>query len=477
MGSAGWRGAIASRFTIRRLAWRARRLAHASGKRGLDLASHLGLSRRGAYWLGGTLVAAAALTTIVLVHVFPAPPKRVIMATAAAGTSFEQFGRRYAEIFARSGITLDVRETTGSRENLDLLKDRSSGVDAAFMTGWIERADTAGRLLSLGVVFNSPIWIFHRIEFAADKPKSLAGARIAVGARGAAVRSAAEKILGPSGVDESNARFSDETGQAAANSLREGKVDAAVLISDFEAPAVQALLRDPAIRLLDMPLAEAFTRIHPELNRLVLPKGVLGMEPPAPPTDVTLLATVNRVLVRDDLHPGIIHLLLNAMREVHGRHGIFQRPGDFPRGTDPEYEMAASAIDYYRSGPTWLQRTLPLWLTAHVQRGIALLLALVAIVIPLLQVLPRLVKMLVNERFVPLYRRIRDIERELLHGVSSKRLEELLDELGEIERAAAAVRVPIRHLDVFYGFAQCAHLLRLRMLARGTARSTPSDRN
>ena len=68
-----------------------------------------------------------------------------------------------------------------------------------------------------------------------------------------------------------------------------------------------------------------------------------------PPEDVPLIGTTSKVLVRSDLHPEIVQLLLKTMVETHSRPEIFQRAGEFPNSTDAEYPVAQTAIDYYRN--------------------------------------------------------------------------------------------------------------------------------
>ena len=99
------------------------------------------------------------------------------------------------------------------------------------------------------------------------------------------------------------------------------------------------------------------------------------------------------MLVHSDLHPEIVELLLQTMTETHSGQEIFQRSGEFPNGMDAEYPVAATAIDYYKNGPSYLRRHLPLWLSVHVQRAIAVLVAGVAIGLPLFHYLPLLLQM------------------------------------------------------------------------------------
>jgi hypothetical protein len=125
----------------------------------------------------------------------------------------------------------------------------------------------------------------------------------------------------------------------------------ALLVGGSEAPSVESLLNNPNVRLMNFSLADAFMRVFPDLVRLVLPKGVVQLDPPNPPDDITLIGTTAKVLIRDDLHPAIIQLLAQTLKEEHSGAGLFQRSGEFPTTDDPEYTMSSVAVEYYRNGP------------------------------------------------------------------------------------------------------------------------------
>jgi TRAP-type uncharacterized transport system substrate-binding protein len=94
------------------------------------------------------------IVSLALIYFIPAPPSKVIMATAFKGAFFEYYGRQYREIFARSHVELELRETAGAVENVKLLQDPKSGVQIAFVTGGISDERHAPGLLSLGTVYN-----------------------------------------------------------------------------------------------------------------------------------------------------------------------------------------------------------------------------------------------------------------------------------------------------------------------------------
>src|SRR6516164_6508627 len=326
--------------------------------------------------------------SLVLIYFLPGPPSKVTMATGFKGTTFEYYGHRYRQIFARFNTELELREATGAVENLELLQDPKSGVQIALMVGGVSDGKHAPGLLSLGTVYNNPFWLFYSSNEPFDRLSQFKGKRIAVGPVGSGTRSSAEKILGKAGVNSENATFLPFIGSAAVEALNDGKVDAAWTNGSPDAPANSSLLRNPSVRLMSFPNAEAFTIIFPELVRLVLPRDVIDIDRNIPADDVPLIGTTAKVLVRSDLHPEIVQLLLQAMVEAHGARAIFQRSGEFPNATDTEYPVAPAAIDFYKNGPSYMQRHLPLWLSVHVQRAIAVLVAAIAIGFPLFKLLP-----------------------------------------------------------------------------------------
>src|SRR5262249_9193373 len=149
------------------------------------------------------------------------------------------------------------------------------------------------------------------------------------------------------------------------------EVDVIFVLGDVNSPVTQSWLRDPTVRLMSLSQAEALARLFPYLTRLVLPQGVIDLEKNIPPADVSLIATTSAVVVRKDLHPALVYLLAQAMAEEHRGAGIFNRTGEFPTQIDPEFPMAEGAVDFYRNGPSLLNKYLPHWIIPHFQRLVA----------------------------------------------------------------------------------------------------------
>jgi TRAP transporter TAXI family solute receptor len=387
-------------------------------------------------------------TWIVLEYLVPSPPFRVTIATGRKGTTFDYFGERYRTRFARDGVELNVRETAGALENLKLLRDRNSNVQIAFSTGGISNSTQAPELRSMGLISNVPFWIFYSSSQSLDNLTQLKGKRIAVGPEGSGARYDAERILTRAKIDATTATLLPLAGDSAVEALKDGKVDAALLVGGSNAPSVEDLLNNSDVRLLNFSSADAFTRVFPDLVRLVLPKGVVQLDPPIPPDDTTLVGTTAKVLIRDDLHPALVQLLAQTLKEEHSGPALFQRSGEFPSIDDPEYTVAPVAIEYYRNGPSLLPKYLPFWTSIYVQRTIAFLIATLAIVFPAFGFAPRLYGWFIRQRFRQLYQQLRVIENSLQARLTPAQAEALQAELADIE--SATMTVPMRHSDLYF---------------------------
>jgi TRAP-type uncharacterized transport system substrate-binding protein len=414
-----------------------------------------------------------ALVSLVLAYVLPAPPRTVTIATAFKGASFDYFGQRYRERFALANVSLTLRPTEGALENLNLLKDPSSGVDIAFITGGVSDSDHSPGILSLGTIDYLPIWIFYTFVEPLDRLSQLKGKHVAVGPVGSGTRFNAERILGKAGLTPENVDFVPLAGDKAAEALRDGKVDAVWILGAPDTSAVQSMLRNPRARLMGFPTAEAFTRVFPNLVKLTLPQGVIDLATNIPPNDVSLIATTSSVLVRSDLHPEIVYLLLQTMQEIHRGSGIFQRAGEFPLASDPDYPVAASAMDFYKNGPSFLQRHLPLWLTVHAQRAIAVLVTAVAIGLPLFRYVPALYAWHIRRRLLYWYSQLKSLEAstETKSGDPMQRQAAI----ERIEEAVSRVRFPLAFANQVYDLRGHIDIVRRRMTHAGTTETKAAE--
>jgi hypothetical protein len=298
-----------------------------------------------------------------------------------------------------------------------------------------------------------------------DHLTQLKGKRIGVGPEAVV----AMQVLGAAGVNSESATLLPLTGSAAVEALNDGKLDAIFIALAPASSIVQTLLREPDVRLMSVSQTEAITRIFPYLVRLVLPQGVIDLEHNIPPNDVNLIGTTNAVVVREDLHPEIIDLLAKTLVEVHSGAGIFQRAGEFPTQTDPEFAVADGAREFYKNGSSYLNKYLSYWSVSLIKKIIAVILSCAVILVPFSNFVPKLTNWVVRDRMRHLYRRLRIVEAKMQTDLTAAQLDALQSDLEEIDQSANNLGVPMRHSDLFFEFKIHINLVRQRLGARRAA--------
>jgi uncharacterized protein len=390
----------------------------------------------------------AGISWLVLAYLIPSPPSKITIATSLAGDHYQALGSRYQGILAGSDVEVQLRLTGGAKENLWLLNDPNSGVQIGFMQGGLSNSRLTPDLLSLGRIDYQIFWLFYPAGDTLADLTQLKGKRIALGVEGSGDRVVCERILAVAGINYDNTTLLPHAPRDAVKALDDGTVDALFLNFAPDSPILHALLKGPQYRLMSITEAEALTRIFPYLVRLILPRGAIDLERKIPDADVTLIATTNVVLVRKEIHPAITDLLARAILEAHNVPGLFQKVGDFPTLIDPEYPVAQSAHDFYKNGPSFLNRYLPFWMTSYVQRIIAVLVAVIAIIIPLFNYAPKLYLWFIRDRVRKLYRRLRIIDKALLTELTTPQVQSLQNDLENVDRAASII--PMRNSELFF---------------------------
>ncbi len=393
----------------------------------------------------------------------PAPPKRIVITTGGESGAYYQFAQRYAAILARDGITLEVKSSAGSLENLDRLKADEAQV--GFVQGGVmppkedpDAEDDSG-LLSLGSLFYEPVWVFYRGERDLTRLTDLRGKRIAIGQEGSGVRQLAQQLLAANEI-EAGEHLVPLSGLTAAEELQQGRIDAAFIIASESAPVVQVLLRSPGIRLMSFAQSGAYQRRFPFLTKLTFPQGVADLVRDFPPNDIKVLAPTANLIVRDDLHPALQSLLLQAASEVHGKSGFFQDQGEFPAYKDQMLPLSPDAARYFKSGPSFLQRYLPFWLAVLVDRLIVLLVPVFALLIPLLKVAPAIYNWRVRSKVFRCYGELKFLEDDLKNHFDPAKLGDYRRRLDDLEEEAVQLHVPLGFTDLVYTLREHVNLVR-----------------
>lgn len=425
----------------------------------------------------------------------PQPPKTVSLATGPAGSAYAEFGRRYAQALARSGIQVQQQATEGSLANLQAL--REGRADVAFVRGGSADpvADGEAGITSLGALFYEPIWVFYREDMlpapAADTARraasskgaraaveptppvplvtlpQLKGLRVNIDQPGSGVPEMLQRLLQANALDGDTLVLSQLAPPAAAEALQAGLIDAMVLVTAPESPVVGQLLRAPGIALMDVAQAGAYVRRFPFLQAITLPRGVVDLAADIPPQDVGLLSTTTSLLTREDTHPALRQLFAQAAQGLHSEAGWFNRARDFPNTRTSELPVSPEGDRAINGTPPFWQRYLPFWASNLLERMWLVIGGLIVLLLPLSRVVPPLYTFRVRRRVFRWYARLREIEAKVDEGRGERNA--LLDELDELDRLANQTTVPLAHAEELYALRNNIHAVRKRLLAKRSA--------
>lgn len=419
------------------------------------------LSMRDLALVGLPLLALVVAAFWIAYHfVKPAPPDTFVLATGREEGAYHAMGQRYLELLEREGITVVLKSSAGSMENLKNLADEDSEVEIAFVQAGNGDADDYPGLVSLGSVYYEPVWIFYRGAKLGDQLRRLRGKRIAIGAVGSGTRRLATQLLLVNRAWAPPTKIVDLGGDAAAKALLHGEIDAVFLVGPPDVPAIRSLLLAADVRLLSFDRTTAYTKVFPFLSAVTLAQGTIDLVRDIPPRDVMLLAPTANIVAKETLHPALSDLLLQAMAEIHGGAGILHKAGEFPAARSRDFPLAPEAQRFYKSGPPFLQRYLPFWAATLADRIIVLLLPLLAVLIPVLRFAPSLYAWRIRTRIYRWYGELKFLELELREKFDSSRIAEYRHRLDKLDHVAHTRPIPLAFTDQVYTLRQHIDMVR-----------------
>jgi TRAP-type uncharacterized transport system substrate-binding protein len=414
-----------------------------------------------------------ALVTVLIVFLFirSAPPKTIIMTSGDDNSMFYKIADKYAKVLARNGVKLIIIKSEGSLENLKRLSNPSYRVDVGFVQAGLTKGQKIDKLISLGSVAYEPLFIFYRGTKPVELLSQFKGEKLAIGPEGSGTNYLAKALLsmneiGPGG----STKLLEMDDEEAANDLLNGKVDAVFFMGDSaSSQLIRKLLHAPGIQLVNFTQADAYTRRVGYLNKLVLPQGAIDFGENMPAHDVHLIAPSVELIARNDLHPALSDLLLEAAKEIHGRATLFQGRGEFPVPLEHEFRISDDANRFYKSGKSFLYRYFPFWMASLINRILVVFLPIVLILIPGVRVIPSLYQWGTKMRIYRWYRQLLALEQDMIAGMDKSKQKELLARLDQIEQAVDNMKVPTSFADQFYVLRGHVGFVRAKLLERTSA--------
>jgi TRAP-type uncharacterized transport system substrate-binding protein len=403
------------------------------------------------------LIVSAAVIWILVRVLQPALSTTLTISSGPQGSSFWNAAQQYKEILARNGVTLHVVPSLGSLQNLERLATPGSHVDLGFVQSGVKSlpsvvapdTQNAG-LMSLGSISYAPLFIFYRGPVL-TRLSQFKGKRLAIGGEGTSMRQFILLLLKANGVTPGNAQLLPIANEHAVESLINDQIDVAFLTGDAaEQEVMGQLIHTPTIRLFSFTQAQAYTRRFPFLTQIEVPMGALDLGENIPSEATDTVATSVELLARDTLDPALVDLLVEAAGNVHGGASLIQKAREFPSAVAHDFPLSPDAARYYKSGKSFVYRTLPFWLANLTDRFLVLIVPIIVVLIPALRFVPPLYSWRIRSRLYRRYGELMALERDALEDRSPRKRVEITERLNEIENAVNKLKIPLAYADQRY---------------------------
>jgi len=412
----------------------------------------------------GAILLLAALGWALATVLKPAIQRTIVITTGADKGIYRGFADRYAPLLKRDGITLDIRSSSGSIENYQRLKNPDSEYEVGFIQSGTTSPKETDRLQTIAAVSYEPIWVFYRGDTTINRLVQLRGKRVAIGVPGSGLLHVSLVLLAYSGISRDNTTLLEMDAVKAYQELENGQLDAAFFIGRPDASMQQTLLNSD-LKLMSFAQADALVQKFPSLSKIIFPRASTSIVNDLPQANVTLLAATALLVSKDTLHPALAYLLLEAAKTVHGGEDYFTPLGAFPNLNTEEFPISDESTRYFKSGRPFLQRYLPFWLASFIERRLLILLPFMALLLGLLQALPRMAEARIKNRLVVWYREIKSLEDEIWRSKqpAPDQIAKWRDEIENIDAHASQIRIPHRYFQEVYALKQAIGVVRDRI--------------
>ena len=374
----------------------------------------------------------------------PIPPSSVKMAAGQPNSSLHVLAQKYADYFKTHGVNLQLVNTAGAFENIELVKNQK--VEAGFsIAGGIKDSEIPN-VISLGSIDYQPFWIFYKgDEFNGSNIDDLLNGKVfSINIPGSGTRYMAEKILSVHGVKvNSDPRLLSLPSQESVDALRAGRIDGVFLLAGAESSTLKKLIDLPGIRIASFSFVEAYTKRLKNLEVLNLPRGALDIKRDVPNHDIQMVATTTTILADKNLHPAIQYLFIAAAKQIASDgDSLFDRSGGFPAHIDKSIPLSDVAHQFYEKGAPALAGHVPFWMANFVDRMWIIYLSILLFIYPALLLLPKYRNTYARLCVIDCYEELEVIEHKLRNTTRLDDWSDLVTEFESLEKKSTSLWVP-----------------------------------
>ena len=287
------------------------------------------------------------------------PPSHIVIEAGPTATTYYITATKVAKVLEAHGVSVTIRQKDQSTEIVDDVENPNSGIDVGFTSEGLSNRNLSN-VTTNGSLELEPLFVFYKP--AANRLSRLAdlrGLSIELIAKGSVTANISEEILKEVGVTSQNSDFRYRPLQSAIEAFKSGESQALAIILGPDASIIAKILDRPDIHIMNIPesygLATHVRYLHPASIR----QASLDVRNFIPQEDLLLPATTADMLVRRDLHPTIVYLLLGALETALANSYKIDPNDHFPAVRNYQIPLNETAGLYYKFGVPWVYRSFP----------------------------------------------------------------------------------------------------------------------
>jgi len=281
-------------------------------------------------WAAVGLIMALVLATVAVGCIQGEKTQTITIYTGGTSGVYFPLGSKYAEILNKNGINAKAVTSGASVTNAKAIGEGKAQAailqnDVAYYAYhglYMFKDQPVKNIRGVAALYPETVQFVVKADSNIKSLEDLKGKKVAIGAPGSGTAVAAEQILKAAGVWDSiekvNQKFSE-----AAQSLKLGQIDAAVIVSGAPTPAVDQIAQQTPVRVLPIP-DDILNKLHQEgyifYVRQILPKDTYnGMQEDTPTLAVKAMLAVSADLSEDTVYK-MTKILFDNLDELHKVH-------------------------------------------------------------------------------------------------------------------------------------------------------------
>ncbi|MFN8577636.1 MAG: TAXI family TRAP transporter solute-binding subunit [Candidatus Sericytochromatia bacterium] len=365
-------------------------------------------------------------------------PHNFKMATGDINGNYHKMVLLYKKELLKKGIDLELVNTKGSIENLDLLNNNQ--VDIAFLqNNIVDKSNSYENIKGVASLYNEPIFVFYRKSLNINLLSEIKNKRVSLGSQGSGTYFLSKKILEINGINEKDIKPEYLSSFNASRKLIENKIDVAFIVMSLDSNIIKDLISNKDISLFSFDNYEAYKYHSFSLNNIKIPQGYYDIGKNIPSREIILLSSLATIASQENIPPRIIETLLITIKEItqeqYNQSLSFENSEfSFPSDKYLDFEIHSASELFFKEGPSFLTQYFSYTVALLLSRLKYFLIPLIPFIIIFIRVIPGIYDFRLGLIMKKKYKELGDIEKAILNSKTQEDFEKLLKRVEDLKR-------------------------------------------